>query len=211
MVDSWKPDKVIHLGDWADMTAFRAGARGTADESAPILPDIDSGLEFIRDARCNIVMMGNHEERIKRLTNHPNAIIAECARYTMRRIADSLDSQRARWVDEWPSWVEIGGVKYGHGVFFNENYLRDTAESYGPTVVAHAHRAGVATGRRDDNPQCYGVGTLAARTSDEMGYSRARRSTLAWSAGFVWGEYADDQSQIWLHDNGQREDWRLPI
>lgn len=207
----WKPDTCIHLGDWADMTAFRSGAKGTRDESAPILPDIDSGLRFIEEAGCNMVMAGNHEDRIFRLAHHHNAIIAECANYTMKRIAETLAGLDCVWVDKWPSWRTFGGVKFGHGTLWNENYLRDTAEAYGATVVAHAHRAGVATGRRDDNPQCFGVGTLAALSAEEMGYSKARRSTLAWSAGFVCGEYCDDKAQLWLHDNGQRTEWRLPV
>jgi hypothetical protein len=103
MIERWKPDTIIHLGDWADLTAFRAGAKGSADESAPILPDIDAGLDFLTDARCNVVMMGNHEERIHRLAGHPNSMIAECARSTMRMITDKLTINGARWGNAGPT------------------------------------------------------------------------------------------------------------
>lgn len=210
-VDRWKPSLVCHLGDWSDTTAFRAGAGGTKDETAPIRPDIDAGLQFLTDIRATLVFFGNHEKRITVLQKHPKALLAEAAQATIDRIRARCALNLCQLVESWPAWRMVGGYKVGHGLFFNENYLRDTAEAFGPSIVAHGHRAGVATGRRDDNPQCYGVGALVARDADEMTYSKARRSTLAWSGGFVWGEFCDDAAQWWLHDNGQAEEWRLPI
>lgn len=208
---AWKPDMTIHLGDFADTAAFRSGARGTADECAPIAPDIDAGLSLLDELGCTLVFAGNHEDRIARLTDHPNAIIADCAQHTWGTISDRIRAMGAVFVPAWPSWRILGGVRFGHGTMFNEQYLRDTAESYGPSVVAHGHRAGVATGRRIDSPLCLGVGTLTDRASDDMGYAKARRSTLAWSGGFVWGEVCGDAAQLWLHDNGQSQVWRLPV
>lgn len=211
MRKAWNPGLVLHLGDAFDTTAFRSGAHGTKDEAAPVSPDIDAGLEFIVDAGCTHFFSGNHEARIFAMQDNPNALKANCADKTIAYVRAHLRAHGVKWIEPWPDWRMFGGVKFGHGIIFNELYLRDTAESFGPSCIAHGHRAGVATGRRSDNPQCYGVGTLTDRGADEMGYAKARRSTLAWSSGFVWGEVSANKAQLWLHDNGQRTEWRLPV
>lgn len=209
-IKTWRPHVVLHLGDWADTTAFRGGARDTADEGVPVWPDIDAGLQYLEEIGADYACIGNHEDRIWRLVSSPNALLRECALRTIMAIRDRLGKLRCKLVpwDIDRGWVSLGGVLWGHGYFYGEQYLRDHAESFGSCVVAHAHRAGVAAGRRRDGARCYGVGTLCNR--ENMDYAKARRARLAWGAGFVWGEVSGDRSALWLHDNGQSEDWRLP-
>ena len=208
----WKPEKTIHLGDFIDTAAFRAGAKGTKDESEPIGPDIDSGLSFLKALRPTLIFNGNHEARLWRLAQHHNAIIRELSGDLIMKIRTRAAICRAEYVEDWSirSWRKIGNYKFGHGYLYSENFLRDTAEAHGNCVVAHAHRCGSANGRRDDAATAFCVGTLA--NIPVMDYASARRSTLAWSAGFVWGEYTDDRAVIWLHRQPQGEkEWRLPI
>jgi hypothetical protein len=107
------------------------------------------------------------------------------------------------------SWFNLGGYKWGHGLLYGENFLRDTAETWGNTVVAHAHRAGMATGRRSDNPLCLSPGTLADVPC--MDYALRRRATLAWSHGIVFGEYTQHSAQLYVHQWPQGEtQWNLP-
>jgi hypothetical protein len=107
------------------------------------------------------------------------------------------------------SWFTLGGFRWGHGILFGENFLRDTAEAFGNTVVAHAHRAGMASGRTKDNPVCLSPGTLADAAS--MDYALRRRGTLAWSHGIVFGEYTDTTAQLYVHQWPQHEQtWNLP-
>jgi hypothetical protein len=103
----------------------------------------------------------------------------------------------------------IGGYFYTHGTVYGENCCRDMAEMYGNVVSAHTHRCAVAKGRRSDNPTGYCVGTLTRKGA--MEYAKCRRATMAWSQGFVFGEYCSDQSQLYLHEqpSGLAE-WRLP-
>jgi hypothetical protein len=59
------------------------------------------------------------------------------------------------------------------------------------------------------NPLGFCVGTLADVPA--MDYSGKRRSTLAWSHGIVFGEYTDDDAQLYLHQWPQNEqNWHLP-
>ncbi len=212
--ERYKPRHVLHLGDWADTTAFMSGAAGKAEEAEPIGPDIDSGLQFLSDLRPTVICLGNHEDRIWRMARHFNAIKARLAALTIGAIEDAAERLGAvlvPWSGHECGWHTLGGYRWGHGVLWNEMYLRDTAEVFGPTVVAHGHRAGVECGRRSDHPMCYGVGALCGAAS--MEYAKARKQTQAWAAGFVWGEVCPDlaKSQLYVHIQPQGGDqWRTP-
>ena len=209
--ESYKPDTCVHLGDFCDTAAFRSGAKGTGDESEPVQPDIDGGLDFLEKLRPTLVFAGNHEDRLYRLATSSNAIIAHCSQAVLDEISRTCKKLRAELVP-WTGIEQgrmLGGYRFMHGVFYSENAIRDHAEAYGNVVHAHTHRAGVSKGRRSDNPTGYCVGTLTRRAS--MDYAKGRRSTMAWSAGFLWGEYTDDAAVFWLHEQPSNvAEWRLP-
>lgn len=208
--NDFKPDICIHLGDAVDATALRSGAKGTNDESAKIEPDVDSGMQFLEQLQPNIYLWGNHEDRISRLREHHNAIWAFAAKKIHDGIYEICKKQNTK-IHKYRGVyqkVVFGGVRYMHGVFFNEMCCRDHAESFGNVVFAHAHRAGVATGRRCDKPKGYCVGTLTR--FENMDYAKARRSTLGWSQALVWGYFKNDQSQLWLHEHHGGKQWLLP-
>jgi len=210
--ERWKPDKTIHLGDFVDTAAFRAGAKGTSDESEPIAPDFEAGLNFLKDLRPNLIFTGNHESRLYRLAKNHSAIISELSSDLIERIRTRAALCKAELVEDWSirSWRMVGNFKFMHGYLFGESFLRDTAEAHGNVVVAHAHRAGMAKGRRDDSPTGYCVGTLA--NIPNMDYASARRSTLSWAGGFVWGQYTDDRCVLWSHEQPQtQKEWILPL
>ena len=211
--ESYKPDACVHLGDFCDTTAFRSGVSSgqDADSAAPIQPDVDGGLDFLEKLRPTLVLAGNHEARLWRLAKSPNAIVSHCSTKVIGEIMDTCKELKAEFI-EYTGIHQgkiIGGFRFMHGVFFSENGVRDHAEAFGNVVHAHMHRAGVAKGRRSDNPTGYCVGTLTGRGA--MEYSANRRSTLSWSSGFVWGEYSGDQSVLWLHEQPNHlAEWRLP-
>lgn len=211
MRDNWKPQLMVHLGDFMDTTAFRSGARGTSDESEPIAPDVDAGLAFLEQLKCTHVLCGNHEARVYRMMGSTNAIVASCAEAVVRGIEQKTRKLKARLTTYNGIWqdVRLGPVRAMHGVFYSENATRDHAEAFGLCVHAHSHRAAVAKGRRADNPTAYCVGTLTQRGA--MDYANTRRATLSWSQGFVWGEISDDQAVLWLHEQSKNTPWRLPV
>ena len=209
--ERWKPTTVAHLGDFVDMASFRSGSVGSLDESEPIAPDIDAGLAFLSALRPTLVFNGNHEARLWRLQNHHNAIVSDCAGQIINQLRMATTRLKAEYVEDWGvrAWRRLGNYSLGHGYLYGESFLRDTAESHGNTIIAHAHRAGMATGRRSDAATAYCVGTLS--DIPNMDYASARRSTLSWAAGFVWGEYTDTQTVCWLHIQPQgQSEWRLP-
>ena len=208
---SFKPDITIHLGDAIDVTALRSGAAGSQDESRPLEPDVDGGIEFLEALRPNIFMWGNHEDRLTRLQEHRNAIVSYAAHQITNALNDTCRKIRCRVVPYTGinQGIFFGGVRYMHGVMYSENAVRDHAETFGSVVFAHTHRAGMAVGRRSDSPTGFCVGTLTNR--DNMDYAKSRRSTLGWSQGFVWGYFNDKQSQLWLHEQPRSaKAWQLP-
>lgn len=211
--DRWKPKHRIHLGDGFDTSCFRAGAKGTSDESSEQDPDTKAGVDFINKFRPTVFCMGNHEQRLVNLATHPNELIALAANKVLAECLAPIKRLNAKLIPYRISregWHELGGYRWGHGHLYGENYLRDSAESFGNCVVAHAHRAGMQKGRRLDNATAYGVGTLADIPA--MHYASGRRSTLAWSSGMVFGEVCDEKAQLCLWEWPQyTTDWRLPI
>lgn len=210
---AYKPDFTAHLGDFLDTAAFRSGARGTEDESEPIQPDLVSGLVFLDKLAPNVILCGNHEARLYRLQHHSNAIVSKCAGDIIASIEAQARQSRAKLIPySFKACYEFANVRLMHGEFYNENAIRDHAEAYAPqggiVVTAHTHRAGHARGRRVDNPLGLNVGTLASVPC--MEYAAHRRSTMSWSAGFVWGVHNGKTAQLWLQDNGQDRVWRLP-
>jgi hypothetical protein len=210
--EHWKPHTTIHLGDFVDTAAFRAGAKGTSDESEPISPDFQAGLDFLKDLRPQLVFCGNHEARLWRLRCHHNAIISQLSNDLIERIRTRVALCKADLVEDWSvrAFRTVGNYKFGHGYMFGENACRDHAEAHGNIVFAHTHRAGMAKGRRDDSPTGYCVGTLS--NIPNMDYAGARRATLSWAGGFVWGEYTSDRCVLWLHEQPQNQtEWILPL
>lgn len=216
-ISRWKPHTVCHLGDAIDTAAFRSGASGTPDQACPVAPDVDAGMEFlasIRDASPSIQRMdylcGNHEDRLWRLMASPNAVVAYAATEVVRAIEAKcrrLKANLSTYSGIWQS-VMYGPYRAMHGVMFGENAIRDHAEAFGPVIHAHTHRPGVAKGRRSDNPTAYCVGTLA---EVEVDYAKTRRSTTAWAAGMLFGEYCETDAALWLIEKNRNTEWRLPL
>lgn len=110
--DHWKPERRFHLGDVGDYAAFRSGAPGTKDEAASIGPDISSGARIISEFAPTDVLIGNHDDRIRSLMSHHNAILAmaagacwteflsACEKVKVKRLIDHYDINR--------SWIELG-------------------------------------------------------------------------------------------------------
>ena len=214
--EQFKPHECIHLGDAYDLAALRMGAVANAndgDAADDYLSDIDEGRKFLNALRPTVFTLGNHEERAKKYLHHHNAIIKGFAEAVWQRMVEPIRRHCRVFIEHHSvlpnGWYQLGNYRWGHGTLFSENFLRDSAETWGNCVVAHAHRAGIAYGRRSDNPVCLSPGTLADLPA--MEYASKRRGTLAWSHGIVFGEYTDDSCQLYLHQWPQHEkQWTLP-
>jgi predicted phosphodiesterase len=215
----FKPDRILHLGDAMDTSAFRSGARGIdADSAEPVAPDIDGGLMFLRELKADTFLFGNHEARLTSLSNSPNAVIAYAASRALYHIEEECRKMGTRVIpyDGIYQKLMIGDVLFTHGTFYNEMAARDMAEAYGGKVVfAHTHRAMQAPGRTMKPSHGYCVGTLTRKR--EMTYASCRRATMGWGMGLVAAEIREGKkpaSQVWLFtgpSEGEDHGWRLPF
>lgn len=210
----FKPHRTFHLGDFVDMAAFRSGARGTKDECISLESDLTHGLNFIKELRPTDMLNGNHEIRLWKLAEHPNAVTSTAAGRIIEDIRKLSDKLKANYVQHYDinrSWIQLADTRFLHGFMYNEQAIRDHAEAYGRCVMAHLHRVGSATGRRSDHPTAFCVGTLANIPS--MTYANTTRSTMAWQHGAAYGEYSDTECHVWLTQGSPNEEggWRLPV
>jgi len=212
-------DLCLHLGDFTDTAAFRSGARGIdADSAEPVLPDIDGGMQFLRELRPSIVLAGNHEARLWHLRESPNAVIAYASHKAVEHIEEGCAKIGARLIpyDGINQIYRRADLTFLHGTWYSEAATRDYGEAYGGTVIhAHTHRPFYAPGRTFKKSQGFCVGTLTRQRS--MGYSLTRRQTMAWGQALVLGEFREGKnptSFTWLFtgpSEGEDHGWRLPF
>lgn len=207
----YRPQVVVHLGDAIDVAAFRSGAKGSNDEAIRHEPDLEAGLDFLTKLRPDVYLLGNHEARLWSLRNHYNAIVSGLAQSIVNDIEKTCKKLKCKVLPwEYNQSYKLGDYSLMHGWFFNEMAARDHAETFGNVIFAHTHRASVAKGRRTDSPTGINAGCLI--DIPKADYAKARRATQAWANGFVWGEFCDDRTVAWLHEQPQHlTTWRLPV
>jgi len=192
----WKPDMVLHLGDFIDLAALRSGAMRSADSSdraSSISEDFKAGTSFLRQLEPNYIFIGNHEDRLYSCQNSPNAVVSHCAMSALGEINDLARELKAKLVeyDIERGWIELGGTLFGHGFMFSEMATRDHAELLKkPCVFGHLHRVDRSAGRSIGAPVAWSIGCLADIGS--MTYARRNRSVVRWQHGIAWGEYKKD-------------------
>jgi hypothetical protein len=194
--DDFKPDIVVHLGDSADTTAFRSGARGTADQSVDPDEDISAALVFLERLKPDVFFIGNHEHRLWKFINDPDARVASCARKLIHDLTTFVrDELKATLVDHYDitrSWMRLGPYLIGHGWMYGENALRDHVETVGGNcIIAHTHSFQVARGRVLGGATGISVGMLA--DGAKLTYAHGRRATAKWTTSFLSVEYTDTQ------------------
>jgi predicted phosphodiesterase len=207
----FKPDTILHLGDFIDAAACRSGAMtdpNAKDRAASVAEDLAAGVDFLNELRPNHILYGNHEARLFKLAGGPNALASHAATLVINEIEKTAKQLKARlYPYDIRSFVEIGGVKFLHGYMYNVQAIRDHAETYGRCVIGHLHRVGQERARTIVGASGYCVGMLA---SFSMEYAATRRATLAWSQGFAYGYYTDKSMTVNLCERLKENPWILP-
>ena len=208
----WKPHTTLHLGDFIDLSAFRAGAvrdSNDADHASDVAGDLMAGIEFLHELEPNFILCGNHEARLWRFRESPNALLAYAANLTISKIEETAKKLRAPLTPYGiREFVQLGDTKFIHGSMFNVTAIRDHAETYGNVVMAHLHRVGWERARNIDGASGYCTGMLA---NFDMEYAANRRATLAWSQGFAYGHYCDRSTTVNLCERKRNNPWLLPL
>jgi hypothetical protein len=136
--ERWKPDKTLHLGDFIDLSAFRAGAVRDSN-AADVAGDLSAGIEFLHELRPQHILCGNHEARLWKFSQSPNALLAYAANLTIQKITETANKLRATLTPYGiREYQMLGGTKFVHGSMFNVSAIRDHAETYGSAGNAPA-------------------------------------------------------------------------
>lgn len=211
MRDAWKPDTIIHLGDFLDTTAFRSGARGTADERASVSEDLKAGLEFLKSYEPNLLFIGNHEYRLYEALNSLDAKHAFAAKATIQAIRKAI-GRTCRFIETYDitkSVVNLGDLKLLHGFMYGERALQEHGEQFGKCLIAHLHYVHTFPIKRFNSPVASCLGYLGDPA--KFTYANKNRAKSRWSNGFAWGEYTDDETVLWLARRDTASEWRLPL
>ena len=208
--DRWKPHTRIHLGDYVDTAAYRSGAKGTKDEKVSLETDFDAGLSFIRSFDPTHLTNGNHCIRVWKAAKGDNAIVREFSQYLINKIEKAVP-KKCTFIRTYDtnSFIELGGTKFLHGIWYSEDAVRQHAEHYGKCVIAHLHKVMSVPGRRQDGAKCYCVGFLGEK--EKFGYAKLQRSYSQWQQGFGYGEYNDKECVVWLAERNIDGSWKLPL
>ena len=212
----FNPELTIHLGDAIDLACLRGGASGSADEACDPEGDLNDGLSFLSQLQPQVYLLGNHEARLVHLMSSPKAIVAALAARVYQQIQDRAKEIKCKVIDyDFQSgWYPFGDCLAGHGYMINEAAVRDHAEAvcsgtHNKVVIAHLHRVTQAEGRNRAHPTGYCTGWLGDPKLTT--YAANRRATSSWSRGFAWGEYCQDETQIWLAKETRSQTFRLPV
>jgi hypothetical protein len=206
--------KRIHLGDFVDVEALMGGGAGHGE---PLAPDIAGGVRFLEDGEFNVVINGNHEDRIWRLTHSKNEVVAELSQYLKHDIEQTVQKLKADHVPYTGVFQKymLGTGLFTHGTIYNESAPRDMAEMYveaDAVFFGHTHSPGIALARNSRRTIGINVGTLKLRGSSD--YAKGRRKTLSWGQAIAYGEYCDTgiQPSLYIHPlelTGQP--WRIAV
>lgn len=212
--DRWKPDDVVHLGDFIDTGIWRGGASAGIGIEVDAEKDVEAGFRFLRQLGATHLCMGNHDERPYRYLEDRDPIKRMAAERAVLGMEYDLQKLGVTVLKRYAvhDYLEFGPAKAAHGWYYNENCARDHAESHGTIIFAHAHTTMMMKGRRIDNPTGFCVGTLSRVPAHN--YAKGRRKTLSWAQGILWAEYNDKEFTGWIHENGQNltgQPWHLPI
>jgi predicted phosphodiesterase len=200
--EQFKPDTTLHLGDFIDTSAFRAGANHT--EGSNVSMDVEAGFAFLREflsyGQKRYTFCGNHEDRLWRLANDTRPLVSELAQRLINDIyalTSKLNSPLFEYRDG-TMWRLLGDTMFGHGQMFNEFAARDHAEMLGRSCVfGHTHKIVESPSRCNHQAVGYNIGWLGDVSKAD--YAKTRRATKGWANGFAWGYYDDKRCIVNLY------------
>jgi hypothetical protein len=190
-----KPDVVIDIGDWFDMSSLCSYDRGTKGfEGRRYKKDIEAGIEaqdrmyrWIKRAKKKrprmVRCLGNHEERINRAIDRDPILEdtigiqdLESEQYGFKEVYDFLDP------------VEIDGVHYAH--YFTTGVMGRPASSARALLqrqrvsctMGHTHTLDYETGGNVGGERHHG---LFCGVFQDYTPSFARQSSHLWNRGVV--------------------------
>lgn len=183
---SWKPDIKIHGGDYIDAKALRKGA-SIEEKAEHFRSDIDAAREFLYAWKPNVILNGNHDDRIWQAMGSSNGFEAAAAENYVLEIEAIADRLNAPLI---PYHVKKGvydlhGLKFVHGYRATMYPARSHAEVWGNVICGHVHRFDAHSLKHHDGVKAMTAGCMCKH--ETLGYMDRIPGMLAQQRGFIYG------------------------
>lgn len=188
-VDDFKPAIRLHMGDVFDFRGWRRGA-GPEEQAESMTADVERGLSFLARYKPQVVLWGNHDDRLFRIARDGNGAARMLAQQLIGNIEDALPRTKFIPYNVFNGIARIGDIAFLHGYQCNLSTARNIAMQYGGggihrVVQGHVHHFSSHTSRSRDAVKGHTVGCLARL---DMEYAKARPATMSHGQGWCYGE-----------------------
>ena len=202
----WKPSLVIHGGDFMDLRALRRGATDEERDEG-VKNDIEAGIDFVRSIKTNVLLWGNHDQRLVRESSLGNGRKREYANLVLDQIYDRLEGIEHIPYGKRKGVYKLGNYRVVHGYHAGLYAHRQAAQVYGNVMMGHVHTNAQFDDPAFDKRTGISVGCLC---NLDMEYVEAQANTLRWSHGFAYGIISHGETIVWLARKLSSGLWILP-
>ncbi len=191
-IKHFKPDEIILLGDFMDVSALSAWDldKKRLMEGRRYMKEIEVANEeiayLLKYSKKITYLEGNHEDRVNRyLDKHP-----EMEGLLEIPTVLGLKDRGIEWIG-YNKLYQLGHLYFTHGCYHNKYYTQKTLDSFGCNiVVGHLHKPQMsyATSKMEKSKACWGLGCLSGM---EPEYMKGRPAQ--WGNGFAVA-YVNDRT-----------------
>lgn len=146
--------------------------------------DYDSAERFMLKYRPNIVLRGNHDERLYHAANQGSGIMREWAEHSIEELRKLFVETESRVFpyNVWDGVYRLGPLAFIHGYTHGMNPLPQPMASYGNVIMGHVHYPSYVSR--------FGTHgwTVACGCDVDLDYNSKRLTSLAQSNGWLSGE-----------------------
>jgi len=138
--EDFKPDIRIHGGDFMDCRPLRRGA-SEDEKHEGMQADYEAAESFLLRYRPNVVLRGNHDERLYKLARDGSGIYREWAQHgveELRKLFEFLECKVLPY-NVWEGVHRIGPLAFIHGFSHGMNPLPQPMAAYGNVLMGHVH------------------------------------------------------------------------
>lgn len=206
-VKSFKPDIRIHLGDYMDLRPLRKGANDE-EKREGMQQDVEQGIDFLRWYDPQIVMKGNHDQRLDDMFEYSGDKNRKwLAKMLIDSIADQLPNIRFYPYCKRKGIYQFGDYKLMHGYNANLHAAYKASSHYGNVIMGHVHTpTGPVRFPHYDGAVGYTCGCLCRL---DMEYNRSHLGTLKQGHGWLYGWKAHNKLDIRAMTTAGSV-WRIP-
>lgn len=181
----FKPDITVVAGDLWDFKCLRKNA-DRDEQRASLSYDVDAGLEFVSKVKPNVLLRGNHDERLWNMARDGDGLRKDFADQLTKDLSNRLRKLQCRMLpyDARLGVYRIGHLKVVHGYYCGETAPKRHALVYESVCFGHTHGVDSAA----IPGICPRVGwAIGALCNLDMDYESSKPGKLRHGHGWAYG------------------------